>query len=70
MADRALLTLLNTNIDKLNSLATDTTPGDPVIYSAIDCIPDEDSADAGHYTPEFFQHSCSKWPAPIPAQAQ
>jgi ATP-dependent DNA helicase PIF1 len=30
------------------------TPGESVTYNAIDCIPDEDSADAGHYTPEFL----------------
>ncbi|KAG0248901.1 hypothetical protein BG011_009804, partial [Mortierella polycephala] len=29
-------------------------PGDPVTYNAIDCIPDDESADAGQYTPEFL----------------
>jgi len=54
MADRVLLTPLNATVDLLNSLATDMTPGQSVVYNAMDCIPNEDSPDAGHYSPEFL----------------
>lgn len=54
MADRVLLTCLNADVDRMNALATEMMPGESVIYNAIDCIPDEDSADAGIYTPEFL----------------
>ncbi|KAG9319383.1 hypothetical protein KVV02_002733 [Mortierella alpina] len=54
MADRALLTCLNANVDRLNALATDMMPGQEVIYSAIDSIPDEDSPDAGQYSTEYL----------------
>ncbi|KAF9304288.1 hypothetical protein BGZ91_008950, partial [Linnemannia elongata] len=51
MADRVLLTCLNADVDRMNALATEMMPGESVIYNAIDCIPDEDSPEAGHYTP-------------------
>jgi len=54
IASRVLLTPLNTNVQRLNDFATDIAPGNHVIYTAIDCIPDEESPDAGHYPPEFL----------------
>ncbi|GJJ68098.1 ATP-dependent DNA helicase PIF1 [Entomortierella parvispora] len=53
-AQRALLTPLNANVDLLNSLATEMIPGDAIIYNARDCIPKDESPDAGQYPPEFL----------------
>ena len=53
-ADRVLLTCLNTKVDRMNALATEMIPGESVIYNAMDCILDEGSPEANHYTPEFL----------------
>ena len=54
MADRALLSCLNVKVDRLNALATDMMLGDSVVYNAMDCIPDNESAEAGQYSTEFL----------------
>ena len=54
MAERALLTCLNDNVDKLNALATSMLPGESRTYTSQDSIEDQESADAALYAPEYL----------------
>ena len=52
LMNRAILTTLNTDVNRLNALATEMHKGPATTYTAQDTIPDED--DAGNYPPEFL----------------